>query len=674
LKEATRREREYLDDLQNALKEKTLVIIVGAGVSLSATMKVSLSATGKVIREPLRRITWSGLIRNGLDYLVVDRKDVDASHPEIVEANAALENGDTKSVLSAAKIMRSQLECHGQYPTWLHTVFANLQREVRHPEILNVLKDLHDRGAKLVTTNYDDLLEIYCGLRHIGRSNKDELQRYKRGTSNGVFHVHGSYHDSTEVVLDTSDYEKIMEDEAVRGILKKYLEYNTILFIGCGSGLEDPNFGSLLKWASEQQINQPDRHYLLIRNDDKLNYRPLVRLRYGPEFEDLAPFLQKLLDDTFQRTHSSSHGDDMHNRKIWLDYSTDGSRVVQEPQTLFPKSDYRSLSQGSKYGEGIAVRSSVDSSPWIDSRRSHNISLPFRQGPERPPTNRKALSYSEKGSNNQVDAQVIRARTYVFQSLSLEVIYFWLIYQLLTLSRQPNCAVRDLSRLGNQPVLPHKSPDDEFVPPSDSLVAKDALEHERISSFDTSRTSYEKSMLTLETQPTRESLVSVSLSPTLLEAIRKTNPTAVRKQLEKGAKIFAQDVDGWCALHHAVNAGGKRVFRELLDSEQLKANPKGIDSSDKSGSTPLHYAAKAGKTELAIELLRAGANKDAADHHGRTPLFMAVQGEYVDLVELLLNNGAKETDDLPRRFNEMKRAFDLRRRKQDKAAKKKNSK
>ena len=47
-------------------------------------------------------------------------------------------------------------------------------------------------------------------------------------------------------------------------VLKTFLEYNTILFVGCGSGLEDPNFDVLLKWASERQKNIPNRHCLLV--------------------------------------------------------------------------------------------------------------------------------------------------------------------------------------------------------------------------------------------------------------------------------------------------------------------------------------------------------------------------------------------------------------------------
>jgi len=203
-------------------------------------------------------------------------------------------------LLDAANILSSQLKQNGQFPTWLESVFDNLHQEVRHPAILDTLKALHQKGATILTTNYDDLLEKSCGLPPIGRSNKDEILRFKRGDLDGVFHVHGSYHNPHEVVLDTTDYYQVAHSDEVQSILKNFLEFKTILFVGCGSGLEDPNFNALLKWASEEQQNIPNRHCLLVRDGDNLNHRVLLRLKYGPDYQDLAPYLHNLLDDASQ--------------------------------------------------------------------------------------------------------------------------------------------------------------------------------------------------------------------------------------------------------------------------------------------------------------------------------------------------------------------------------------
>jgi hypothetical protein len=60
-----------------------------------------------------------------------------------------------------------------------------------------------------------------------------------------------------------------------------------------------------LKWASERHKNLSNIHCLLIRNGDTLNYRPLVQLRYGDDYQDLAPYLKTLLDDPSQPTDVS---------------------------------------------------------------------------------------------------------------------------------------------------------------------------------------------------------------------------------------------------------------------------------------------------------------------------------------------------------------------------------
>jgi hypothetical protein len=76
------------------------VIIVRAGVTLSATANIS--------ERPLPRLTWTGLIRNGLDYLVTDGYG-EVSNQRIKKAYAALDYSDTNNLLYAAKILKEQL-------------------------------------------------------------------------------------------------------------------------------------------------------------------------------------------------------------------------------------------------------------------------------------------------------------------------------------------------------------------------------------------------------------------------------------------------------------------------------------------------------------------------------------------------------------------------------------
>ena len=297
-REAARRREEILQRLRHALKNKDLVIVVGAGVTIEAMA----DAAG----TPLPRLTWDGLVRNGLDFLVKEGY-VEASNGRTIQAYDSLGRNDQRSLLEAANVMADQMRQHRQLPTWLESVFGSLSENVRHPAILETLQALHQNGATLLTTNYDDLLEKACSLRRIGRSHRDEILRFKRRDVDGVLHVHGSYHDPNEVVLDTTDYYRVTHSDEIQNILRTFLEYKTMLFVGCGSGLEDPNFGALLQWAGDRQENIPNRHCLLIRDGDNLNHPLLRLLRYGSQYKDLAPFLRQLLDSSPQPTQPTTN-------------------------------------------------------------------------------------------------------------------------------------------------------------------------------------------------------------------------------------------------------------------------------------------------------------------------------------------------------------------------------
>jgi nucleoside phosphorylase len=367
LTETSRRQKQVLDRLQKALNDKNLVIIVGAGVTLSATA----DASGK----PLPRTTWTGLVRNGLDY-ILEGDYLDASNRRIRRAYEALEDNDKAGLLDAANIMKDLLVQLRQYPTWLESVFGSLHQDVRHPAIFDVLKALHEKGAILLTTNYDDLLERFCNLRRIGRSNMDDILKFKCGDLDGVFHVHGSYQDPNEVVLDSVNYYQVMQSDEVQNILKTFLEFKTVLFVGCGSGLEDPNFDALLRWASERQKNISNRHCLLIRNGDTLNYSPLIRLKYGPDYQDLAPYLNTLLGDTSQPASGAGNAP----TSVSWEYSDITERSVasiahlpKRPEREPLRFDFAGMNQlnsGTRLGNQTNLASSETSIPKEPARQA----------------------------------------------------------------------------------------------------------------------------------------------------------------------------------------------------------------------------------------------------------------------------------------------------------------
>jgi hypothetical protein len=75
-----------------------------------------------------------------------------------------LEDPEVDGLLDAANILSSQLKQHRLFPTWLESVFGSLSREIRHLALLDALIALHKRGAILLTTNYDNVLEKHYRL------------------------------------------------------------------------------------------------------------------------------------------------------------------------------------------------------------------------------------------------------------------------------------------------------------------------------------------------------------------------------------------------------------------------------------------------------------------------------------------------------------------------------
>lgn len=96
----------------------------------------------------------------------------------------------------------------------------------------------------------------------------------------------------------------------------------------------------------------------------------------------------------------------------------------------------------------------------------------------------------------------------------------------------------------------------------------------------------------------------------------------------------ARNEMGWAPLHMAALHNRKRSVDQLL--------AKGADANaaDRSGRTPLRYAAR-GHNEIVRMLLAHGADPNAADYEGRSPLHVAIEDGHKKTAELLLTKAGK---------------------------------
>jgi predicted NACHT family NTPase len=275
---------ELRDDLIHQLREGRVVAIVGAGVSMGATNRAPCAS-------------WQGLLHHG-----VKRCEAVASKlPQdwAKRVHAEIDSGDLDDLLSAAEKITQKLGGRGsaEYKRWLEESVGELR--AADPAVIQAL---HQLGVTLATTNYDSLIEEVTGLEPVTWQDQADAVAVVRGEKAGVLHLHGHWKKPESAVLGIRSYEAVLGSDLAQTILRVLQTAKTVLFIGCGEGLSDPNFGALLEWTGDVLGQATHRHYRLCLDGElatlKIQHPPEKRLfpfAYGPDHAALLPFLKTLL-------------------------------------------------------------------------------------------------------------------------------------------------------------------------------------------------------------------------------------------------------------------------------------------------------------------------------------------------------------------------------------------
>ncbi|MEO8249698.1 MAG: ankyrin repeat domain-containing protein [Burkholderiales bacterium] len=151
-------------------------------------------------------------------------------------------------------------------------------------------------------------------------------------------------------------------------------------------------------------------------------------------------------------------------------------------------------------------------------------------------------------------------------------------------------------------------------------------------------------------------------------AVKRDDASAVRKLLERGFDPNTKNPDGLPGLYLALREPSPNVARTLIEwpktdvdlrnqedeSPLMIAALKGDKETaekliarnadvNKTGWTPLHYAATSGSLDIIRLLLEHHAYIDAESPNRTTPLMMAARYGSDDAVKLLLEEGADPT-------------------------------
>jgi tetratricopeptide (TPR) repeat protein len=272
------------DDLRKQLARRQVVVVIGAGVSVGATGEVPTAS-------------WLGLLHDGAARCeAVVGHGLPAGWGDRVRAQ--IDSGDMEEMLSAAENITRRLggPNGGEYGRWLRDSVGSLR--ATNPEVIQALADL---GAPIATTNYDSLIEQVTGLPAVTWRQGALVERVVRRDDSGVVHLHGHWQDPASVVLGIHSYEAVLSSEHAQAVQRALAMVQSLLFVGFGAGLADPNFGVLRAWLGRVLLGSQYRHFRLGRNGELAALQAehglaerIMVVGYGLDHADLGPFLRTL--------------------------------------------------------------------------------------------------------------------------------------------------------------------------------------------------------------------------------------------------------------------------------------------------------------------------------------------------------------------------------------------
>lgn len=273
-----------LSDLSGAFAEARVTLVVGTGLSMSA----SGGAPGA---------NWTGFLRESIQWATENISAAEDWAPTVEAVlETALKTSDTSMLISAASMVANKIEEQGEQAklNWLRQTVGAL------PLISTDLsKALGRLKCPILTTNYDTLIEQATGRASAAWTSSSDLQKVMSRISNAVGHLHGVWEQVDSVVLSEADYARVLQSAPLQALQQAASSVTSLVYIGVGDGLDDPNFSRLLSWHRSTFPTSVVPHFRLCRDSELAsltqthgsdNIRPVS---YGASWEDLPAFLEQ---------------------------------------------------------------------------------------------------------------------------------------------------------------------------------------------------------------------------------------------------------------------------------------------------------------------------------------------------------------------------------------------
>ncbi|CAF4829504.1 unnamed protein product [Rotaria sp. Silwood1] len=196
--------------------------------------------------------------------------------------------------------MQSDATNHDLYKSWLRETIGNLS--VKRPELINAIGEL---GCPILTTNYDSLLEDILNKKTLiwNEYDANSMDNSLENLKNYILHVYGYFKEPDSVIFNSDDYNRFLENEFRQSQLRALIDARSLLFIGYGARMSDPNFSNLLKWIFHATGDKPLSIYkFIISNKNKIlnqtsdvSFLENIReVQYGNNSQDLLYFIKSL--------------------------------------------------------------------------------------------------------------------------------------------------------------------------------------------------------------------------------------------------------------------------------------------------------------------------------------------------------------------------------------------
>ncbi|RKR75905.1 SIR2 family NAD-dependent protein deacylase [Frondihabitans australicus] len=272
---------------REAVRSNSVIVIAGAGISANATGGAGTA-------------TWRGLLMEGIERLE-DLRGQRWANLQRQTLELAFDDNDMALLLSVAQSVSAAIRQLGDaaFATWLSETVGQLR--VSNARVIQALESL---PFPLLTTNYDTLLDGDRGTAVW--THPTDVQAALTGQTRRVVHLHGVWEEPDSVVLTAVDYDRLLQSDVAQSLQRAASSLHSLVYVGFGAGLDDPNFSELIKWHSSAFKPSSVPHFVLCRAEDERALAAthtrthIIPVVYGDTYDDLPAFLEQMqpLDDS----------------------------------------------------------------------------------------------------------------------------------------------------------------------------------------------------------------------------------------------------------------------------------------------------------------------------------------------------------------------------------------